>query len=316
MIPRRLLLILLGAVSLAYGCFGSSGSAKAGIVCGMTSNSIDFGTSLSGTATLGYDCTNYDSVSANFTICGQIGTPSYPGSTPQPKMGDNLGNTINFNLYTNASHSTLWVGSTLLTKAVSIPPGGNITGSLAFYGLIPSGQGSPAGTYSSYFFNTILGIQSAASCLSSSNSPQFNGGQNTLNVQATISNNCTVSAGNLSLGSALSTATGTSGSTSISINCPSGTAYYIGLAPSNGSTTGAGTMTGTGANTDHPAYQLRSGSAAGSVWGNTATASSVGNGVAGTGTGSTQTVTAYASMPSANYTPDTYSDTVTVNVNY
>ncbi len=106
------------------------------------------------------------------------------------------------------------------------------------------------------------------------------------------------------------------GSTSISINCSSGTAYYVGLSPSNGNTAGLGALSGTGINNDKPTYQLRSVSSSGPVWGNTATATSVGNGVAGTGTGSAQTLTAYATLPSANYTPDNYSDTVTVNVNF
>jgi spore coat protein U-like protein len=54
----------------------------------------------------------------------------------------------------------------------------------------------------------------------------------------------------------------------------------------------------------------------GTIWGNTATSSSVGNGVAGTGTGADQTLTVYATASDANYAPDTYSDEVTVTVNY
>ena len=76
-------------------------------------------------------------------------------------------------------------------------------------------------------------------------------------------------------------------------------------------------MAGTGANADQVPYQLRSAAgAAGAVWGNTATATSVGNGVSGTGTGAAQTHTVYVTAPSANFTPDTYNDVVTVNVNF
>jgi spore coat protein U-like protein len=63
-------------------------------------------------------------------------------------------------------------------------------------------------------------------------------------------------------------------------------------------------------------YQLNSVSNTGPVWGNTATATTVGNGVAGTGTGISQPIPVYATVPSANFTPDTYTDTVTVNVNF
>jgi spore coat protein U-like protein len=38
--------------------------------------------------------------------------------------------------------------------------------------------------------------------------------------------------------------------------------------------------------------------------------------VAGTGTGAAQTYTVYATATSTNFAPDSYADTVTVNVNY
>lgn len=95
------------------------------------------------------------------------------------------------------------------------------------------------------------------------------------------------------------------------------TPYYIGLAPSNSASTGAGAMHGTGGNTDTVPYQLSSTAGpSGTVWGNTATTTTVGNGVSGTGTGANQSISVYATVPSANYTPDSYTDTVTVNVNY
>jgi hypothetical protein len=50
--------------------------------------------------------------------------------------------------------------------------------------------------------------------------------------------------------------------------------------------------------------------------GHTATPTSTCNGVSGTGTGASQSMPVYATLPSANYPPDTYRDTVTVTVNY
>ena len=70
-------------------------------------------------------------------------------------------------------------------------------------------------------------------------------------------------------------------------------------------------------NTDSVPYQLRSAPGmTGTIWGNTATSSSVGNGVSGGGNGTAQSITVYATTPSANFTPDSYADTVTVTVNY
>ena len=64
-------------------------------------------------------------------------------------------------------------------------------------------------------------------------------------------------------------------------------------------------------------YQLRSAPGqGGAIWGSTATATGEGNGVAGTGNGSPQSVTVYATVPGANYAPGDYADTVTVEVNY
>ncbi|HSP85926.1 MAG TPA: spore coat protein U domain-containing protein, partial [Psychrobacter sp.] len=80
-------------------------------------------------------------------------------------------------------------------------------------------------------------------------------------------------------------------------------------------TNGDGVMTGTGNNPDKVPYQLRS-NASGEIWGNTATATSRGNGVASTGNGLVQPHTVYVTVPSADFKPDTYSDTVTVHVNY
>lgn len=143
----------------------------------------------------------------------------------------------------------------------------------------------------------------------------------TFQVKLTILKSCSVTAGtasDISLGSVLSTAVNASGSNTISVTCSKTTPYFIGLTPSNNSTTGGGIMSPTvnGASADTVPYQLHSESATGPVWGNTATASTVGNGVAGTGTGAAVSHTVYAVAPSANFTPTSYVDTVTVTVNY
>lgn len=142
----------------------------------------------------------------------------------------------------------------------------------------------------------------------------------TFDITMTVEAACTVTAGpgsNIALGSVPASATDTTGNSDVTVNCSNTTPYFIGLEPSNANTSGAGILSGTGGNTDTIAYQLSSTPGpAGTVWGNTATSVSVGNGVAGTGNGADQSITVYATVPSANVTPDAYSDTVTVNVNY
>ncbi|CAB3771650.1 Spore coat U domain-containing protein [Burkholderia sp. MSh2] len=148
----------------------------------------------------------------------------------------------------------------------------------------------------------------------------------TFQVLITIQTACSVTAGaasNINLGTVSATAVNTTGSNTISVTCSKTTPYYIGLAPSaanGGTTTGSGAMSTADAlagNTDKVPYQLSSTPGpSGTPWGNTATSTSVGNGVAGTGTGNAQSLTVYATAPSANFTPDSYADTVTVNVNF
>ncbi|MGV8803810.1 MAG: Csu type fimbrial protein [Polaromonas sp.] len=137
-----------------------------------------------------------------------------------------------------------------------------------------------------------------------------------------INKACTVTAGsssNIQIGAVAgvdSNSGSNNGTSNISVTCSKTTPYNIGLLPSNTNTAGAGVMAGTSGNTDTVPYQLNSGSATGPVWGNTATATVVGNGVAGVGNGSAQTIPVFATAPSANFTPDSYTDTVTVTVNY
>ncbi len=138
-------------------------------------------------------------------------------------------------------------------------------------------------------------------------------------VRLEIQAACSVLAGagsDIDLNAHSSTATDLAGSSEITVNCSPNTPYFIGLAPSNNAVNGAGVMTLAGGGDAVP-YQLRSAvGTSGTIWGNTATSSAVGNGVAGTGSGADQTIPVYVTVPSANYTPGNYSDVVQVAVNF
>jgi spore coat protein U-like protein len=137
----------------------------------------------------------------------------------------------------------------------------------------------------------------------------------TFDVSVTITATCSATAGSASdidLGTHPSTDTDLGNSSTITVKCSNTVPYRVNLAPSNGDTGGAGALDPAGASPDTVPYQLRSTSGtSGTVWGNTS-----GNGVTGTGNGADQTLTVYATAASANYAPDTYSDTVTFTVNY
>ena len=237
---------------------------------------------------------------------------------------------MQYQLYTDAARTTIWgsrATSTPLMIQVDIPPGllfsTTVTGTVPFYAQLPAGQTTAiTGGYSSTLTANVTG-----SFTTNRNTPiaTCTGGTSTLNTGsasftafATMDKACLVTASNIDLGPVSSTAINITSSGTLGVSCSNGTPYFIGLAPSGGSTTGAGTMHGTLAgNTDHVPYQLSSTPGPGGTpWGNTATSTSVGNGMNGTGTGLSQSMTVHAIAPSANFRPDSYSDTVTVNVNY
>lgn len=328
--PRTYLLLLL----LLFGSVMVPGKARANVVCNAQGTTvINFGSvTVNGPAgapasgTVGYTCTNYDSNAVDIYLCVQGGNQVNPGTPAQPQMSG--GNPpLNYNVYTNAAHTVTLEPSNVTTALLHIN-GGNgqhptNPPTITLYGYFPGNQLSPPGNYKGFLYGNIFGFAPSATSTTCSGSytdaNHSYSGQSGISIEidAAVVNACTVSATDINFGSVTPTATNLAQTGTLSVNCPTGTAYYIGLAPSNGTPSGAGTMSGTGANTDKVPYQLRSTAGiSGAIWGNTATSTNVGNGVHGTGNGSTQPVPVYATVPSANYRPDNYSDTVTVNVNY
>jgi len=283
-------------------------------------------------ATLNYTCTNSKNSTQSATLCFSIGEPG-GGLTNPRQMKDSAGDVLQFQLYQNANHTTVWGSSffgSITPLMVNITLGNKATssGSATMYGQVLNGQTSaiPTGTpYQDNYqsgdtaltINQQSGGTAPGTCSTGSTVATF-----AFLVSATVTKQCTVTAGaasNINLGSVPSTQTNISGNNSIRVSCSNTTPYYIGLAPSaanGGTANGFGSMSGTGGNTDKVPYQLYSNAGLSSVWGNTATSTSVGNGVSGSGTGSPQSIQVYAKAPSADYTPDNYSDIVTVNVNY
>ncbi|MEZ5688127.1 MAG: spore coat U domain-containing protein [Caenibius sp.] len=287
------------------------GKAHALVSCSVDSASISFGTAQTATGTVDYSCVQLFEP-GTINVCVAIGSPSTPGTPAQPKMA-NGANALNFNVYRNAARTQVWnnaqplQGSMTLSGWLSSSPG-----SIPFYGQIPSGQSVPAGAYDAKFNSTILTFGFGSGCPQAGNADPI-----TVFVYADVPNSCTVTAlGDADLGIVSATAGATYGNTSVRVNCPRDTPYTIGLTPSNGNSSGLGALSGTGSNTDKPPYQLRKTSNTGPIWGQAVSPTNAGNGQSGTGTGANQTYPVYVSVPSPNYTPDQYSDTVTVTLNF
>lgn len=131
--------------------------------------------------------------------------------------------------------------------------------------------------------------------------------------QVATSGSSNIALGSVDAGQVPATSNGT-----FTVSCSSGTPYNVGLLPSGGASDGTGDLSGPGGTI---AYALFQNAATTTPWGNTATSSSVGNGEAGTGSGmgagGAETFTAYAKTTgSTDVPPGTYTDTVTVNVNF
>lgn len=146
----------------------------------------------------------------------------------------------------------------------------------------------------------------------------------TFNVSLTVNKTCAVNtsgASNITLaavnaGDTTATLPGT-----FTVNCSNKTPFNVGLAPSNNNTAGAGNLAGTGGNLATIAYALYQDASGTTPWGNTATASAVGNGESGMGGGMAAakavSFTTYANATgTTDVQPDTYTDTVTINVNF
>ncbi len=165
------------------------------------------------------------------------------------------------------------------------------------------------------YFGALLAVSSLSlSSLAFGASP--NPATTTFNVSITLASSCTVTAGSdIDLGTQDQSSTDTTGSSTFNVTCTKSTPYTVSMTPSNNDTGGAGTMAATiGGNSDTVAYNLYQDAAGATAWGDVSGT----NTLAGTGNGAAQSLTVYAQVLAAEYTkqPDTYTDTVTIAVNY
>lgn len=331
----RLLRYVLASLLLACGLFHPA-PAHATISCSQTSmTNVSFGvvdpqsSNTAVTAVLSYACTNSNvgNGTRSATVCFSIGEPGGAQTNPRVMTSATGGNKLQFQLWQDAGHTIIW-GSQFFGSPT--PAQVNITlakgastqnATITLYGQVLGNQNTAAaGSYSDVYatgdtavtVNEVSGSTAPGSCSGTQTGNYF-----PFTVSATIQKACTVTANNVSLGAVAAGAGSTSGSNTLSVTCTNATPYYVGLKPSNGNTAGKGVMKGQSpGNQDTVPYTLYSNSGLSTIWGNTATSTSVGNGAAGTGNGLSQTLTVYAQATSTDVTPDTYSDTVQVNVNY
>ncbi|MEO6928900.1 MAG: spore coat protein U domain-containing protein [Casimicrobiaceae bacterium] len=273
-------------------------------------------------ATLNYTCTNSANSQRSATVCFSIGEPA--GAQTNPRlMHDGAGDSLQFQLYQNASYSLVW-GSTFfgsfvtpLQVPITLAARGTTGARTAtMYGQVLNGQTAAIpGSYTDVYMNgdtavtinEVAGAAPPASCSGTQTGTYF-----PFTVSAPVGKQCNVTPTTLDFGTVGLLIANTPGTSTIGVQCSSGSAYNVGLDAGLG---GGGNINARqmalGAN--RIAYQLYSNTTRTTVWGNTVGT----NTVAGTGNGNVQNLTVYGSVP-AQTTPSAgvYTDTVVVTVTY
>lgn len=323
-------------VRLRYWLFliGISLSSRAGhaVVCSVSNvTPVNFGSTINVLATttsmtsmtFHYSCAKeLGDVLAGVTLCFNIGNSAVSGqiaSRAMSSVGPPI-SVLNYQLYQDAGGAVIWgnqsqEGATPMVNLnlLNLTP---VTGNLTVYARLntPQPNAIPGVFQDSYtattaFVTQNIGLLSPPATCGNTTTATF-----PFIVTATVVKKCNISyANHVNVGAVNANQLGATASSSLGGICSRNTPYTIGLLPSNSNTAGNGIMKGNrSGNTDTVPYQLRAmAGATGNVWGNTAQ-----NSVAGTGTGVTFNHNVYVTLPSVNYTPDSYSDTVTISVTY
>lgn len=317
---------------LAVGSLWASQAYAYKITCSNPSMSaVSFGNvdpqSTQTDATATFTATCYNDAPATWraaTICLSIGVPAGGGTVASRQMPDGSANTLAFQLYQDPSRSIIWGTQysgpdTPLMIKVQLGGYKSMQVNATLYGRVLGGQTNaiPGAYTQSYAAGDtrmavdapITGSTPPADCQNNPTGSLYF----PFTVSADVVNKCEVNASPLDFGTnpgLLTTAV--SANAALSVQCSVGTAYNVGL---NAGLNGAGNINARkmvlGSNS--VGYQLYRNLARTQIWGNTTNADTV----AGTGTGNTQSLTVYGSVPPQTTPPaGTYNDTVIVTVTY
>ena len=292
--------------------------------CTATVTTVAFGTvdpfaSASTTSgTLRFTCTKgLTEVLNAATVCFNL----YPTSSGAPvdarKMASGS-NQLSYQLYTDAGRTNVWGNQGVSSNSVLKYSLGlldlGVAHTIPFYAAVPAGQATTApGSYLDAFTTTNTTITAKSDPLVTDSSCGTTVvGNMAFNVTASVNKQCKINAtNNITLDSVPHTRTNITGNNFFTMTCTNTTPYTVGLSPSNGNSAGSGVMK-SATSPDQVPYQLNSTvGVSGTPWGSLAP-----NTVAGTGPGQAVDRYVYVVVPSANYRPATYNDTVTINVTY
>ncbi len=321
-IPRawgQLVSLLLATAALGWP---TTGIAQQAPVCWILNPpSISFGsvTPAGATAagTLAFRCNNWTTTTQSYRVCLTVNPFNPSGVAPRRLILWSPESFLNYDLYADPAHTQI-VGSDTSGHAIysttfTMTANGDHDGTMPLYARMPPGQVSTAGSYVSQNTPRLRFIvqpgttpPTAAQCAASGQSSTHY-----FEITANFANTCFIStATDLDFGAVGNLATQRDQTSAISLRCPTGTPWRLGLNNGSHAAGSVRRMSGPGG---YIQYELYRDAGRTQRWGNTP-GTDTGN---GTGTGALETRTVYGRVPSqANPGAGTYSDTVTVTLTF
>ncbi len=256
----------------------------------------------------------------NVAVCVYLGVGS-GGGTGSPRYMTNGGNQMPFNLYVDNTYAaaSIWGGNGLPASTTSIQTAmggllalGSISRSFTVYGKIPGSSlagvktvGNADTTYGASFAGhgsisyAFYGAVPSPCTAGASASFGFN-------ARATVTNNCLISTGNLAFGTNSVLTGAVRSSAAMNVQCTGNSAYQVSLSAGGSGNVAARKMKN--AATGETIGYTISNSLDGPAWGDGSGGTAV---VAGTGSGTAQTITMYGKVPAQKTpAPGDYKDTV------
>jgi len=291
-----------------------------------------FGGNVDVSATLNYSCTITSILSSSrVRMCFSIGAGAQGGGNFDPRQMSSGSDLLSFNLYKDSGRSLIWgtrsnsYGSVDATLEIGALLGSaTASGTLTVYGRVPSGQStSIPGNYANAFSGShteliyqyneflfgLLGYP--ASCTSGGNGS--GSGTFAFTAQAQVQAQCDPSftADDLNFGTGGLLLANLDATTLVRPRCTNTTPYQLGL--NDGVNASGATRRMKSSAGNYVSYELYRDSGRSQRWGNTQGSDTV----AGTGSGSAQSVTIYGRVaPQATPLAGSYADTVTVTIYY
>jgi spore coat protein U-like protein len=287
--------ILAGLALLLFG----AGTAFANPSCTPSSAGIAFGnftgSQITITGSIILTCTGTGKDNFNLDLStGSSGTYT-------PRRMKNGANSLSYNLYTDSTFSKIWGagsgGVDHVSSSVDMGSSTTITVTIPLYAKLPAQTKPPFGLYS----DTIVATLTISNVVTTVSFP----------VTANVPPDCTFSTADLVFGTYRGAQL--DAQSQISLTCTSGTAWNVGLNQGTfaGATVTTRKMTGPG--TSSMNYSLNRNSTRTQNWGNTVGTDTV----AGTGSGSAQTVTVFGRIPASQNLPaGSYQDTIIATITF